>query len=257
MTKHRPLLLVTNDDGHEAKGLAALAEVASQFGEVIVITPDGPRSGMAHAITMNVPLRVKLYKTENGIHFYRTNGTPVDCVKLGQKVILKNRKIDLVVSGINHGSNSSVSLIYSGTMAAAIEASFENIPAIGFSLLDYSNHADFTAAKVYAEKMIRNVLNEGLPDHTCLNVNIPNIPLEKINGIKITRQTKGYWNEDLIEHIDSFGRPYYWLSGELVNTDHGIDSCEWALTNQFVSVQPVQFDMTAHKHLNTLKKWEE
>ena len=147
MTNNKPLILVTNDDGHEAKGLAALAEVASEYGEVIVITPDGPRSGMAHAITMNVPLRVKLYKTENGINFYRTNGTPVDCVKLGQKVVLRNRKIDLVLSGINHGSNSSVSLIYSGTMAAAIEASFENIPAIGFSLLDYSHQADFTAAK--------------------------------------------------------------------------------------------------------------
>lgn len=257
MTKNKPLILVTNDDGHEAIGVAALAEVASQYGEVIVITPDGPRSGMAHAITMNVPLRIKLDKTENGVKFYRTNGTPVDCVKLGQKVVLRNRKIDLVVSGINHGSNSSVSLIYSGTMAAAIEASFENVPAIGFSLLDYSHQADFTAAKAYAHKMIQKVLQDGLPAHTCLNVNIPNIPLEKINGIKITRQTKGYWNEDLNEHIDSFGRPYYWLSGELVNTDHGMDSCEWALANNYVSVQPVQFDMTAHHHLNELKKWEE
>lgn len=257
MTKNKPLILVTNDDGHEAKGLAALAEVASEYGEVVVISPDGPRSGMGHAITMNVPLRVKQFKTENGIQYYRTNGTPVDCVKLGQKVVLKNRKIDLVLSGINHGSNSSVSLIYSGTMAAAIEASFENIPAIGLSLLDYSHNADFTAAKIYAGKMIQKVLQDGLPNHTCLNVNIPNLPVDKINGIKLTRQTKGYWDEDLIEHIDSFGRPYYWLSGELVNTDHGIDSCEWALTNHFVSVQPVHFDMTAHHHLTLLKKWEE
>lgn len=163
----------------------------------------------------------------------------------------------MVLSGINHGSNSSVSLIYSGTMAAAIEASFEDIPAIGFSLLDYSPQADFTTAKVYASKVIEKVLRDGLPSHTCLNVNIPNKTLDQINGIKIVRQTKGYWDENLEEHVDSFGRPYYWLSGELVNTDFGIDSCEWALTNNFISVQPVQFDMTAHHHLNLLKKWEE
>ncbi|HPB57122.1 MAG TPA: 5'/3'-nucleotidase SurE [Bacteroidales bacterium] len=257
MQNNKPLILVTNDDGHEAKGLAALIEAAASFGEVVVISPDGPRSGMSHAITTNVPLRVEQYKNENGISFHRTNGTPVDCIKLAQKVVLRNRKIDLVLSGINHGANSSVSLLYSGTMAAAIEASFENIPAIGFSLLDYSPNANFDAATIIASNIIEKALKDGIPDHTSLNVNIPKQPIEKIAGIKVTRQTKGYWNEDLLEQIDPYGRSYYWLVGELVDTDHGEDSCEWALRNNYVSVQPVQFDLTAHQHINSLKKWEE
>jgi 5'-nucleotidase len=222
-----PLILITNDDGFEARGLEALVEAAKDFGEVVVITPDGPRSGMGHAITMNVPLRVKHYKTENGVEYYRTNGTSVDCVKLGQRVVLRDRKIDLVLSGINHGSNSSVSIIYSGTMAAAIEASFEGAHAIGFSLLDYSAKADFSAATVFAKQIIAKVLKEGLPKHVCLNVNIPKLPLKEIKGIKITRQTLGYWHEDLEEHTDPFGGKYYWLAGYLVNLEkEAADTCE-------------------------------
>jgi len=255
--KKNPLILVVNDDGFEAKGLAAMVKAAKEFGEVVVITPDGPRSGMGHAITMHIPLRVKLYRTEDGIPYYRTNGTPVDCVKLGQRVVLKDRKIDLVLSGINHGSNSSVSLIYSGTMAAAIEASFENIPAIGISLVDYSPDADFSASIIVAKKIIYKVLNNPFPDHICLNVNIPQGNIENIKGIKIARQTNGYWHEDLEEHIDAFGRKYYWLTGYLVDQDLKEDSCQWALTNDYVSVQPVQFDMTAYQHLQSLKYIEE
>ncbi len=255
--KKNPLILIVNDDGYEAKGLAAMVKAAKEFGEVVVITPDGPRSGMGHAITMNVPLRIKLYHTEESIPYYRTNGTPVDCVKLGQRVILKDRKIDLVLSGINHGSNSSVSLIYSGTMAAAIEASFENIPAIGISLVDYSPDADFSASIEVSKKIIYKVLNNPFPNHICLNVNIPQCKLEDIKGIKIARQTNGYWHEDLEERIDSFGRKYYWLTGHLVDQDLKEDSCQWALTNNYVSVQPVQFDMTAYQHIQSLKYIEE
>jgi len=252
-----PLILITNDDGFEATGLAALVEAAKDFGEVVVISPDGSRSGMGHAITMHVPLRVKLYKTENGIKYYRTNGTSVDCVKLGQRVVLRDRKIDLVLSGINHGSNSSVSVIYSGTMAAAIEASFEGVPAIGFSLLDYSSKADFSAATVYAGQIIEKVLQEGLPKHVCLNVNIPKIPLNEIKGIKITRQTLGYWHEDLEEHTDPFGGKYYWLSGYLVNLEkEADDTCEWALHNGYVAITPVHFDMTSHTTIDKLKHWK-
>ena len=258
MSKERPLILITNDDGYEAKGLASLIEAAAPFGEIVVITTDTPRSGNAHAITMNTPLRINQYKQYDNVTIYRTNGTPVDCVKLGQRVVLRDRKIDLVLSGINHGSNSSVSLIYSGTMAAAIEASFENTPAIGFSLLDYAADADFSGAKMVVSKMIDNVLRDGLPDFTCLNVNIPAIPAEEIKGMKVTRQTMGYWYEDLHENIDTFGRKYYWLSGYLKNTDESPEgTCEWALQNNYVSIQPVQFDMTAHKHIKDLKKWEE
>ncbi|MDR2970545.1 MAG: 5'/3'-nucleotidase SurE [Bacteroidales bacterium] len=254
---HKPLILITNDDGYEARGLAALVEAAKDFGEVIVITPDGPRSGMGHAITMNLPLRVKHYKTKNGIEFYRTNGTSVDCVKLGQRVLLQDRKIDLVLSGINHGSNSSVSIIYSGTMAAAIEACFEGLPAIGFSLLDYSSKADFSTAIVFAKQIIDRVMKERLPKHVCLNVNIPKLQLAEIKGIKITRQTLGYWHEDLEEHTDPFGGKYYWLAGFLVNLEkEAIDTCEWALQNGYVSVTPVHFDMTSHHTIVQLKHWE-
>ena len=251
------LILITNDDGFEAHGLTALVEAAKNFGEVVVITPDGPRSGMGHAITMTVPLRVYHYKTEKGVEYYRSNGTSVDCVKLGQRVVLRDRKIDLVLSGINHGSNSSVSVIYSGTMAAAIEASCEGVPAIGFSLLDYAVKADFSTAIVFAKQIIAKVLQEGLPKHICLNVNIPKLPLNEIKGIKITRQTLGYWYEDLEEKIDSFGGKYYWLAGYLVNLEEAAaDTCEWALHNGYVAVTPVHFDMTSHKTIDKLKHWE-
>ena len=254
---NKPLILITNDDGFEAGGLAALVEAAKDFGEIVVITPNGSRSGMGHAITMHVPLRIQLYKTENGIPYYRTNGTSVDCVKLGQRVVLRNRKIDLVLSGINHGSNSSVSIIYSGTMAAAIEASFEGVPAIGFSLLDYSPQADFSAAVAFAKKIIEKVIQNGLPKQICLNVNIPKLPLCEIKGIKITRQTLGYWYEDLEEHIDPFGGKYYWLAGHLENLEkEADDTCEWALHNGYVAVTPVHFDMTSHQTINNLKYWE-
>jgi 5'-nucleotidase len=253
----KPLILITNDDGFEARGLAALVEAAKDFGEIVVITPDGSRSGMGHAITMHVPLRVQLYKTENGIPYYRTNGTSVDCVKLGQRVVLRDRKIDLVLSGINHGSNSSVSIIYSGTMAAAVEASFEGVPAVGFSLLDYSPKADFSAAVIFAKQIIEKVLKNGLPKHICLNVNIPKLSLAEIKGIKITRQTLGYWYEDLEEHGDPFGGKYYWLAGHLENLEkEATDTCEWALHNDYVAVTPVHFDMTSHKTIEQLKYME-
>jgi 5'-nucleotidase len=253
----KPAILVVNDDGYEATGLEALVEVARRHGRVTVVTPNSARSGSGHAITMNRPLRIKRYKQANGVDYYRTNGTPVDCVKLGQKVVLRDRKIDLVLSGINHGSNSSVSLLYSGTMAAAIEASFENLKSVGFSLLDYSAQADFSTAQLFADKIIGNVLAHDMPPFTCLNVNIPKLPLEAIKGIKITRQAHGFWNEDLEERLDPYGRPYYWLTGHLEETDPHEDTCQWALRNGYVSVQPVQFDMTAHQYISSLKFIEE
>lgn len=255
--KNRPLILVVNDDGYEAKGLWALASAVSEIGEIVIITPDGARSGMSHAITMHHPLRVREYVHENGMIYYRTNGTPVDCVKLGQKIVLKDRKIDLVLSGINHGSNSSVSLLYSGTMAAAIEASFENIPAIGFSLLDYSSKADFSAAEIIVEQLVKRVLQHPFPPHTCLNVNIPKAKLEDIKGVKITRQTHGYWHEELEEHLDAFGQKYYWLTGHLEERDDKPGGCQAALKEHYVSVQPVQFDMTAYHYIDNFKFLEQ
>ena len=178
-------------------------------------------------------------------------------MKLGQRVILRDRKIDLILSGINHGSNSSVSLIYSGTMAAAIEGSFEGSRAVGFSLLDYSSDADFTASVYYAKKLIPQFLTTDFPPQISLNINIPKGPMEDIKGIKITRQTKGYWAEDLVERIDCFGRPYYWLSGYLVDQDPHEDTCQWALTHNYISIQPVQTDLTAYQYMNNFKALEE
>ncbi len=254
--KQKPLILVVNDDGYEAKGLKAMVEIAKTFGEVVVVVPDRVRSANGHAITMNEPLHVRQYLQEDGVAYWRTNGTPVDCVKLGQRVVLRNRHIDLVLSGINHGSNSSVSVLYSGTMGAAIEASFE-YPAVGLSLLDYSPDADFTAAIHFGKRIVKSILENGLPAHTCLNVNFPNVSTEEIKGIKITRQTDGYWYEDMEERVDPYGRKYYWLTGYLVDTDQQPDTCEWALKHNYISVQPVHYDMTDYKHFNDIKYLED
>jgi len=191
------------------------------------------------------------------VPYWRTNGTPTDCMKLGQKVVLEDRPIDLVLSGINHGSNSSVSLIYSGTMAAAVEASFESIPAVGLSLTDYSQNADFTAAVHYGKIIVKQVLEKGLPPYVCLNVNFPKLPVEEIRGIKITRQTRGFWHEELEPRKDPYGGTYYWLSGYLENIDKGEDTCEWALDHGYISVQPVHADMTAYQAINDIKYLED
>ena len=252
----KPLILVVNDDGYEAKGLQAMVDLAKEFGEVVVVAPDTVRSAMGHAITMNVPLHIHHYKTEDGVEYWRTNGTPVDCVKLGQKVVLRGREVDLVLSGINHGSNSSVSIIYSGTMGAAIEASFDT-KAIGLSVQDYSPNADFTAAQHYGRKIIKAVLENGIPEHVCLNVNVPKLPLADIKGVRITCQTDGYWYEDMEKRTDPYGRDYYWLTGYLVNTDTREDACETVLKKGYVSIQPVHYDLTAYKAMKDLKYLEE
>lgn len=252
----RPLILVVNDDGYEALGLTAMVEIAKSFGEVVVVVPDKVRSATGHSITMDTSLRVFKYKEEDGVEYWRTNGTPVDCVKLGVKVVLKGRKADLVLSGINHGSNSSVSVIYSGTMGAAIEASFET-PAVGLSITDYAPDADFTAAIFYGKKIVKEVLEKGLPHQVCLNVNVPKGSIESIQGIRVVRQTKGYWEEVMEEQVDPYGRSHYWLTGHLVNTDDGEDCCEWALQHHYISVMPVQFDMTAYKFMNDVKYLED
>jgi len=241
----RPKILVVNDDGISAKGIRSLIEVVKPFGDIIVVAPDGPRSGMSHAITMHIPLRIKKVAEYENVTEYVTNGTPVDCVKLAHKVILKGYP-DLVVSGINHGANTAISLLYSGTMAAALEAAFENVPSIGFSLLSYDADADFTAAKEIAREIITRTLSQVIPSRGCLNVNIPNIPLTEIKGTKITRQAKGFWKEDLVPYQDPHGHEYYWLTGEFHNEDNGTDTDVWAVENNFVSIQPVQFDLTDH-----------
>ncbi|HPF96897.1 MAG: 5'/3'-nucleotidase SurE [Flavobacteriaceae bacterium] len=252
MTK-KPLILVTNDDGVTAPGIKALIAAMKPLGEVVVVAPDSPQSGMGHAITVNSTLYVE--KLDNEQNIYTCSGTPADCVKIAINEILK-RKPDLCVSGINHGSNSSINVIYSGTMSAAIEAGIEGIPAIGFSLLDYSWNANFEAAAIYARKIASTVIENKLPEGVILNVNIPNLQEKDIKGIKISRQAKANWVEEFDKRVNPMGREYYWLTGKFVDLDKGEDTDEWALKNNYVSVVPVQYDLTAHHYIQTLNSWD-
>ena len=250
----QPLILVTNDDGIFAPGIAALVEVARKLGEVVVVAPNSPQSGKGHGITITDPLRLHKVKTFEGIPCYECSGTPVDCVKLARHVVLKDRHIDICVSGINHGSNSSINIIYSGTMSAAMEASIEGTPAIGFSYLDYSFEADFTACKIYVEQIMQMVLRDRLNMPTLLNVNIPKLSAEKIKGFKICRQAEARYTEEFIEGKDPAGRSYYWLTGKFVNHDRGEDSDVWALENGYVSIVPSWHDLTNYKAVKELKE---
>lgn len=251
----KPLILITNDDGITAPGIRTLIEVMKTIGDVVVVAPDSPQSAMGHAITVNSTLFVEKVKVDDGTQLeYSCSGTPADCVKLAVNQIL-DRKPDLCVSGINHGSNSSINVIYSGTMSAAIEAGIEGIPAIGFSLLDYSWNANFEATKTYVKTIAENVLKEGLSKDVVLNVNIPNLSKQELKGIKICRQARAYWEEEFDKRKNPHGREYYWLTGKFVNLDHGEDTDEWALQNGYVSVVPVQFDLTAHHSIQTLNTW--
>jgi 5'-nucleotidase len=242
-----PIILITNDDGVTAPGIKALTEAVIGLGKVYVVAPDKPQSGMGHAITIGHPLRLSKVNGIEGVETYSCSGTPVDCVKLAVDSVLHG-KPDICISGINHGANHSINVIYSGTMSAALEASIESIPSIGFSLLDFSIEADFTAAKVYARKIVEFVLkNQKLDKHICLNVNIPAVEGKLIKGIKICKQAYAKYEEKFDERKDPHGRRYYWLTGEFKNFDKSKDTDVWALKNNFVSVVPVQFDLTNYE----------
>jgi 5'-nucleotidase len=252
----KPLLLVTNDDGITAPGIRALIAVMTQIGEVVVVAPDKPQSAMGHAITINNTLFVNKISAKDAlVTEYNCSGTPVDCVKLAVNELM-DRKPDLCVSGINHGSNSSINVIYSGTMSAAVEAGIEGIPAIGFSLLDYDWNADFASAQAFIKKITLEVLEKGLPKGVVLNVNIPKLKSNEIKGIKICRQANALWVEKFDKRKTPQNKDYYWLTGEFINNDLGDDTDEWALQNGYISVVPVQFDMTAHEALANLKSWD-
>lgn len=252
----KPLILVTNDDGISAPGMRSLIQVMQEIGDVVVVAPDKPQSAMGHAITINNTLYLnKISKDGDKITEYSCSGTPVDCVKMAVNEVLK-RKPDLCVSGINHGSNSSINVIYSGTMSAAVEAGIEGIAAIGFSLCDYDWNANFEAIQPLVKKITLQVLKNGLTAGTVLNVNFPKLQLNDIKGIKICRQAKAMWQEKFEKRTSPFGKEYYWLSGEFINQDNGEDTDEWALANGYVSVVPVQFDLTAHHTISTLNSWQ-
>jgi 5'-nucleotidase len=246
----KPLILVTNDDGIHAKGLFFLSQIAKDFGEVVVVAPDKPQSGMGHAVTMHTPLWLKEEKID-GVSAYSTSGTPVDCVKLAVYQIM-HRKPDLILSGVNHGANSSINVIYSGTMSAAVEGAVEGIPSLGFSLLNHSEDADFSHSEPYLRKIIENVIENTMPYGACLNVNIPK---NRVKGIKVCRQAKGYWEDYFEKRSDPQGNDYYWMKGDFIVTEKGEDTDLWALDHGFISIVPTQFDMTAHHAIANLNTW--
>ncbi len=250
---NKPLILVTNDDGINSPGIKTLNELARKFGDVVVIAPDEGRSGMSHAITIKYPLRVNKIRDEGSFVMYSCSGNPADCVKLGINQIL-DRKPDIILSGINHGSNSSISVVYSGTMAAAIEGGLHGIPSIGLSLTDFSSRPDFATSVLYGEIIIKNTLLNGLPDGVCLNVNFPKLPPDDIKGIKICRQARGVWIEEFDKRTDPHRREYFWLTGYFKNYESDAeDTDEWALKNQYVSVVPVRTDFSEITAMAKLK----
>lgn len=253
--KEQPIILITNDDSITAPGIKALTEAVKDLGRIVVVAPDKPQSGMGHAITIGHPLRLQKVPFADGIEAYTCNGTPVDCVKLAVDKIL-HRKPDICLSGINHGANHSINVIYSGTMSAAMEASIESIPSAGFSLLDYSMEADFEPAKIYVRKIAVQMLAKKQDKHLLLNVNIPAVPAELIKGIKICRQAYAKYEEAFVERKDPHGKMYYWLTGEFVNFDKGKDTDVWALKHNYVSVVPVQFDLTNYELKKKVDTWK-
>ncbi|OCX54649.1 5'/3'-nucleotidase SurE [Mucilaginibacter sp. PPCGB 2223] len=251
--KTKPTILVVNDDGITAPGIKALTETMQGIGHVVVVAPDSPQSGMGHAITIGKPLRLDRVDIYEGVEMYRCSGTPVDCVKLAVTKIFKGKKPDLCVSGINHGLNNAINVLYSGTMSAAVEGAIESIPSIGFSLDDYTLEADFSHCLKFVKTIALQVLQNGLPIGTLLNVNFPNT--KDIKGVKICRQANAKWAEEFDERLDPYKRHYYWLTGVLENNDKGEDTDIWALDHNYASVVPVQFDLTAHHAIPTLNSW--
>ena len=248
--KSEPVILITNDDDITSPGIRSLVEAVKGLGKVVVVAPDKPQSGMGHAITIGSPLRMNKMNFFGEVEAWQTSGTPVDCVKLAVDKIL-HRKPDICLSGINHGANHSINVIYSGTMSAAMEASIEGIPSIGFSLLDYSYDADFEPAKKIVQTLVSDLLKKkNLDKHLLLNVNIPAIPYKEIKGMKICKQAYAKYDEAFDERVDPQGKKYFWLTGEFKNFDKGKDTDVWALQHNYVSVVPVQFDLTNY----TLKK---
>lgn len=252
--KEKPRILVCNDDGIDGEGLHVLAASMKKIGAVTVVAPSEPRSGMGHAMTLGVPLRVKEYTKSNRFFGYTVSGTPVDCIKVALSHILAE-KPDIIVSGINYGSNTATNTLYSGTVGAALEGVIQHIPSIAFSLSTYEN-ADFTYAGKFSRKLTRKVLREGLPPDTVLSVNIPNLPEQEIRGVRVTAQGKSRWAENTIERDDMYGNPYYWLSGELKLMDDDRLYDEYAIRENYITVTPLSIDMTNHSALKSIRRWK-
>ncbi|MDE5423810.1 5'/3'-nucleotidase SurE [Ancylomarina sp. DW003] len=251
-TNTKPLILVTNDDGVNAKGISALYEMVKDFGEIYMIAPNRANSGKSNSITVEVPIRIKKIKDEENLKVFSCKGTPVDCVKLALNKIVP-RQPDFVVSGINHGANTSVSVMYSGTMGATIEGCLAGIPSVGFSLDSFESKADFSQCVKFGRKIFENVVKNGLPRSICLNVNFP---VGDIKGVRVCRQADGMWKEEFDHRKDPFGGDYYWLTGHFKNAEpHADDTDESAIKEGYASIVPTQVDMTAHHVLENLKTW--
>jgi len=254
---NRPLILVSNDDGITSEGIKVLVNVMKKLGEVVVVAPDSPQSGMGHAITIGETLRLYEVDIFDEVQAFKSSGTPADCVKLAKHYVLKDRKVDLVVSGVNHGSNTSISVLYSGTMSAAIEGALEGYPSIGFSLCDFSSKADFSHTEEYILKIAQQVLQNGMPKGVALNVNFPPKRIESVKGVKLCRQAHAKWQEEFAERFDPNGRKYFWMAGNFVNFDKGEDNDEWAIANNYVSIVPCQYDLTAHHAIYQMhQEWD-
>jgi 5'-nucleotidase len=252
---NKPLILITNDDGVQALGINKLIETIRPLGEVVVVAPDGPRSGMSSAISSINPIRAKLLKKEENLTVYACSGTPVDCVKLALNEILE-RKPDLLLAGINHGSNSAICVIYSGTIGATLEGCINGIPSIGVSLTNYLPDADFTQAAKYGKSTAEKILKQGLPKGVCLNLNVPSIP--DVKGLKVCSQTKGCWTKEFQKEKDPANHTVYWLTGEFLNEDpDNTHNDEWALDHGYAALVPLQIDLTAYEVLKEIKDWEE
>ncbi|NDV47019.1 5'/3'-nucleotidase SurE [Paludibacter sp. 221] len=251
---NKPLILVTNDDGVDSKGIKVLSELMAELGDVVVLGPAFPHSGQSNALTVTAPIRFKKVDETGNITRYSCTGTPTDCVKLALNELLCGRKPDLLVSGINHGSNAAINVIYSGTMGAAFEGCENGIPSIGFSITDHSMNADFNYFRPYVLNIARQVLEQGFPSRVCLNVNAP---MGEIKGVKLSRQCDGYWTEEFDKRNDPRGNGnYYWLTGYFKNAEPDAqDTDEWALANGYISVVPTRIDMTDYTFMEELKKW--
>ncbi|MBE9484305.1 MAG: 5'/3'-nucleotidase SurE [Bacteroidetes bacterium] len=248
----KPHILVTNDDGYHAPGILKLTALMQELGDVTVVAPEEPMSGVGHAITVRNPLRLQKRSQQNGLEIWSCKGTPVDCVKLGEQIVLR-KKPDLVVSGINHGSNAAVNIVYSGTMGAVLESTISGIPSIGFSICDYRHDADFSYVDKYIKQIVREVLEKGLPEQTCLNVNIPAVNGEDIKGMKVCHQANARWVEEYDERKDPANKNYYWLTGKFELLDDRPGTDEWALRQNYISVVPVHYDLTAHHAMEHIK----
>jgi len=249
----RPYILITNDDGAEAPGIDVLTRLMMQIGDVVVVAPDGPRSAQSNALTVTQPVRFRKTEEREGLKIYSCTGTPTDCVKLALNEIVE-RKPDLLVSGINHGTNSAINVIYSGTMGAVLEGCENGILSIGFSIDTHSLEADFSNFEPYILKITRVALEKGLPHATCLNVNAPK---DLIAGVRVSRQCDGHWTKEFEKRTDPQGRAYYWLTGYFENHEPDAeDTDEWALLNNYISIVPTKIDLTAYEAMEAVKAWE-